>query len=1629
METIQRKKDESWLKDKVLLVQTQANEQILHEEELAFLADPWIAEAQTTQNVITRNATDQADDLDAYDSDYDEINSAKVALMANLSHYGFNDLVEVHNQDNVTHNVINQAMQAIPLSEQSNIIPYSQYVSESQHIAIQNSNFHAQQDELILYVIAQLKTQVVNCTKINLDNKSVNETLTAELKRYKDQVRILKEGNNVDKISDSCAQSVEIDNLKQTLSEDLKEKESLKQMKTNAIVIHDSEETLMLAEESRSKMILKEKDSMMSEKNNSVNSEEPNLSTRPTQVEVPKELPKVIMVDTQIQQEIFKRDNSFSQQSVPSFDQLFEINELNAQSQEKDIVIMKLKERIKSLNGNMKEEKIKQELEEIETMNIELDHRVTKLIAKNKHLKQTYKQIYDSIKSSPLKDTLSKIKGKAIIDEAIILHPIDPELLKIDVASLASKLRNNRTAYYDYLKHTQEETATLRERVEHERSLNPLNTSLDYSCKYTKRIQELLIILKQTCPCIYNLGDKLMAVTPMNKTKKVRFTEPVTSSGNKPIKTLSSSNVVSNKPMLSSTGVTLPTNASRSQPSGNTKKDKIQQTSSSAKKNKLEAHPGNVRTSLQNKKSAVNTKNIAFVQESKLNMNSNVQCVTWNGCLFFDNHDSCVLEFINSLNARVKSKSAKKPLKRKVVQIILWYLDPGCSKHMTGDCSQLTNFVNKFLGTVKFGNDHVEKIMGYGDYKIGNVTILRVYFVEELGHNLFFASKTKSWLWQRRLSHLSFGAINHLARQGLLRGLPKLKFEKDHLCSACVMGKSKKKSHKPKSEDTNKEKLYLLHMDLYGPMRGKSVNGKKYILVGISHETLVARSSQQNGIVERQAVVTACYTQNRSVIHLRHGKIPYEILHGKLPDLSNDWDLLFQPLFDKLLTPPPSVDPLAPEVIAPTAKLIAPEPAKSTGLPSSTTFDQDAPSPSKSQTTPESQCPVIPHDVEEDNHDIKVAHMGNDSFYGMPIPEVASDQSSSTDSIHTIMHHDNQISQHNSKWTKDHPLENIIGQLDVNDGKNLIFLGQQISQSPRGIFINQSKYALQSLKKYGFEYCDSVDTPMVENSKLDEDKEGKAVDPSHYHGSAYRKALTCGKKDLSIHTRNRQSRERIEFLINKLSMRSFTPETLKQLTNEVGISHETLVARSSQQNGVVETRNCTLIEATRTMLIYAQALLFLWAEESYNRRLILVSSLVIHPQRRHFRFTTDVPDELTIHVDFDELTAMASEQSSSGPARHEMTLATISSGLVSEPTSSTPFVPPSRNDWDLLFQPLFDELLTPPPSVDPPAPEVIAPIANLIAPKPTKSTGSPSSTTFDQDTLSPSKSQTTPESPCPVIPHNVEEDNHDIKVAHMGNDSFYGMPIPEVASDQSLSTDFIHTNVHHDNQISQHNSKWTKDHPLENIIGQLARLYKDALTQSYWIDVMQEDLNEFERLETVFLNGNLREEVYVSQPDGFVDPDNPNHVYKLKKALYGLKQAQRAWYDMLSSFLISQDFSKGLVDPTLFIRRHDNDLLLMSMMGKISFFLGLQISQIPRGIFINQSKYALESLKKYGFEYCDPVDTPMVENSKLDEDKEGKAVDPSHYHGLAYRKALTCAFTDADHTGCQDTRRSTSGSL
>nr|GEV56143.1 integrase, catalytic region, zinc finger, CCHC-type, peptidase aspartic, catalytic [Tanacetum cinerariifolium] len=393
--------------------------------------------------------------------------------------------------------------------------------------------------------------------------------------------------------------------------------------------------------------------------------------------------------------------------------------------------------------------------------------------------------------------------------------------------------------------------------------------------------------------------------------------------------------------------------------------------------------------------------------------------------------------------------------------------------------------------------------MGYVDYKIGNVTISRVYFVEGLGHNLFSvgqfcdldlevifrqhtcficnldgvdlltgsrgnnlytlslkdmmasspicllskASKTKSWLWHHRLSHLNFGAINHLARHGLVQGLPKFKFKKDHLCSACATGKVKNKSHKPKSEDTNQEKLYLLHMVLCGPMRVESTPNELmhnklhdlsflHVFGALCYPT---NDSENLGKLQPKADVRIfigyASTKKAFRIYNRRTRRIVETIYVDFDELTamaskqSSSGLTLNEMTPATISSGLVVDPQALKVIAPIADVIPPVQAESTGSPSSTTVNQDAPSPSKCQTTPETQYSIIPQDVEEDIHDIEVAHMENDPLFGIPIPEVTSAQTSSTVSPHKIMQSDHQIPQHNSKWIKDHPLDNIIGQL------------------------------------------------------------------------------------------------------------------------------------------------------------------------------------------------------------------------------------------------------------------------------------------------------------------------------------------------------------------------------------------------------------------------------------------------------------------------------------------------------------------------------------------------------------------------------------------------------------------------
>ncbi|GKA80563.1 retrovirus-related pol polyprotein from transposon TNT 1-94 [Tanacetum coccineum] len=452
----------------------------------------------------------------------------------------------------------------------------------------------------------------------------------------------------------------------------------------------------------------------------------------------------------------------------------------------------------------------------------------------------------------------------------------------------------------------------------------------------------------------------------------------------------------------------------------------------------------------------------------------------------------------------------------------------------------------------------------------------------------------------------------------------------------------------------------------------------------------------------------------------------------------------------------------------------------------------------------------------------------------------------------------------------------------------------------------------------------------------------------------------------------------------------------------------------------------------------------------------------------------------TIHVTFKEMhQSMAPVRISSGPEPVIVTPGQLKSGLA-----------PTDKELEMLFQPMFDEHLAQ-SRVDEQVPSATEINAQVVPP------GSSLSTTIAQDAPSTSASSSTSDIHLPVQLQEIAEEPvpEDTPIIHNVLPPSHDLVTGDPGSAQSSSGNVNAAEPNQVTQPSDHLRKWSKDHPLDNIVGYPSlepKNFKMAMTEDSWFEAMQNEIHEFDHLKlwvlvprpigvmiialkwiykvkldkygdvlknkarlvakgyrqeeginfeesfapvarikairifitnaatknmiiyqmevkTAFLNGDLQEEVFVSQPEGFEDPDNPTHVYRLKKALYGLKQTPRAWYDTLEKFLMANNFFKGAVDPTLFIRKSSKHILLvqiyvydiifastnhnacnifskemsskfqMSMMGQMSFLLGLQVSQSPGGIFINQAKYALEILKKYGIDLTDPVDTPMVD--------------------------------------------------
>ncbi|GJT58351.1 retrovirus-related pol polyprotein from transposon TNT 1-94 [Tanacetum coccineum] len=1145
-----------------------------------------------------------------------------------------------------------------------------------------------------------MSNHVTTWDKANQETKIINESLTAKLERYKERVKTFEQRLNVDLSSRKKLVDSQMVGM-------------IRNKKHDVISVVDEEETLILKKESRSKMLAKQNDPISKEKKINISpinysklnklaedfgkhfvpqkelsaeqalwlqfsnpiSEQPVVQTTPVRTEAPNELPKI-----RLRQDLFKDfDNGLHS----------EINE------------------VKTVFNQMEAA--------VEQFHI----CVNSLATRNEccEMQQSFIHEYNEniVQKAELAKKEQMIKKK-LFDEVVLRC----SQLKNHCVNLELKLQHQKESFLN------------------NKSLNNQDAP---------EIQEFFNINEWQA----KLNAKDVSITKLKKH----------------IKSLKGKNVIEND---------APTNKAKIIALGMFKLD-LEPLAPKLLKNRdahieyikhAREHADTLREVVEHARALRpldSDLDSAYVKHTTLNANSELICVECNQCMFDTNHDLGFLEYVNDVNIPtgriftivgnscpltrftstkveplketiLKSATTSNPeikiycRKNKVAKSVdlnselncpycSWYLDSGCSKHMTVNRSQLINFVHKFLVAFSKHTCYIRDLEGVDLLKGSRGSNLYTLSLEDMMSSspicLFSkASKTKYWLWHRRLSHLNFDSITTLAKQGLVRGLPKLKFQKDHLCSVCALGKSKKYTHKPKSEDSIQEKLYLLHMDLCGPMRIQSINGWKYILVIVDN-----------------------YSRFTWVKFLR---------------------------------------------------------------------------------------------------------------------------------------------------SKDEVPEFVIK------------------------FLKMIQVCLNAI---------------VRNIKTD-------------------------------------------------NSTKFVNQTLRDYYEDVGILHQTSVA-PPQQNGIDERRNCTLVEAARTMLIFLKALLFLWAEAAAIACYIKNRSLIrkchnktpyklLHNRKSDLSYLhvfgalcypTNHIEDLgklkpkadigifvgyapakkayriynkrtrliieTIHVTFDELAVMDLEQFSSTPRASTL------------------------DSWNTQFmthaKPSFSNTyFNPPPSV-----ASLVPI--VVAPDPADSTGLPSSTLVDQDAPSPN------------------------------NDPFFGVPILEPNSKESSSTDVISTNVHSVNQPLKHLIKWTKDTcwimSLEVLLDlslpdinyktkpcfatlMLSLLPLGARSSSRscydlkWIFKVkldelggvlknkarlvgrgyhQEEGIEFE--ESFALVARLEAiQVYVSQPDGFVDQDNPNHVYQLKKALYGLKQAPRACYDLLSSFLLSQKFSKGTVNPTLFTRKEGKDILL-----------------------------------------------------------------------------------------------------
>nr|GEX70429.1 retrotransposon protein, putative, unclassified [Tanacetum cinerariifolium] len=905
-------------------------------------------------------------------------------------------------------------------------------------------------------------------------------------------------------------------------------------------------------------------------------------------------------------------------------------------------------------------------------------------------------------------------------------------------------------------------------------------------------------------------------VVKMIRTKPIIVSQP-------PV--ITKKDVNSNPNGLSSTGIDN-TKTKRPQLRSNIKNDRVPSASkNSCNKNKgveVEEHHRNLLLSKNKKHMSSACNNVKFDSQ---NVKSKVVCAMCKQCLISVNHDVSLLNYVNgktssgkkqnanvSINEKQKKQQPKvkktkkvrfierlatpKPsqprsflrwsptgrlfdLKGKiiassksevnltalrVVQLCLWCVDSGCSKHMTRNLKLLINFVWKFLGTVRFENDHVAEIAQQTFTPSISMKMASASPICLMAR----ASSTKSWLWHQRLSYLNFYTINDLAKNNLVSGLPKVKYHKEHLCSSCEQGK-KRASHPPKPVTNSRRRLHLLHMDLCGPMRIASINGKRVVerrnrmLVEATRTILIF--SRAPLFLCAEAIATTCFTQNRSIIHLRFNKTSYELINGRKPDIS------FLYVFGALCYP------------------------------------------------------------KNDREDIgKLGAKGDIGFF----------IGYSADScVYRI---------YNRRTKK------IMKTMNVSFDELSAMAFEQRNSKPKLQRMTSGQISLG----LDLTYAPSIITTQ-QPTECELDLLFEAMYDDYIGGQP--------------------------------------SATLR--TDSAAQAHQDVDGLNTQQQHAQQQGNQASLQPKIVVDNVPNAM--------------FDANMFVNP----FATSSTSAAESSSSQYVDPLNMHTNQQWTDGDmCMYALTVSTMKPKNIKEAMTDLAWIESMKEE---LFQ--FERMDV----------WVLVPAPNNISPLILKW----------------------------IFKNKNDEDNMAIR-----NKSL--LVVRRYRQEEGLD--------------------------FKESFALVARMEAIRIFLTYTahksFTVFQLDV------KTAFLHGMLKEDVYVCQPEGFIDADHPSHVYKLKKALYELK------YIQLFSDLMKSRFE-------------------MSMMGEMTFFLGLHVNQSPCGIFINQSNYMLEVLKKYGMESCDPVGTPIEIKDKLNLDQNGTPVDATKYHSMiGALMYLTSSRPDIVHATC-----------